>query len=367
MKLAIVVGTRPELIRLSCIIHESKKYFDVILIHTGQNYDKNLCDIFLKDLDIKTDECINIVGNDLGETMGNAISKSYVLFQKIKPDCLLVLGDTNSSLCTISAKRLKIPIFHMEAGNRCFDQNVPEEINRKIIDHISDINLPYTEHARKNLLNEGIDSRYIFVTGSPMTEVIKKYTNNITSSKILEKLKISEKKYFVLSMHREENLDNNKKLTNLINSINIISEKYNLPIIFSVHPRTAKKLNAFKLNPLIKLIDPLGFFDYCKLQIGSICVISDSGTISEECSLLNFPAISIRDSTERPEGIDNGNLILAGNVSERLIESINIATKIHNNKINIPYDYMMDNCSEKVIKIIQSYTQVVNKFIWFKS
>lgn len=367
MKLVIVVGTRPELIRLSCVINEAKKYFELTVVHTGQNYDKNLCDVFLKDLNIKIDIYELIVGATLGETMGNAISKSYELFAKIQPDCLLVLGDTNSALCTISAKRLKIPIFHMEAGNRCFDQNVPEEINRKIVDHISDINLPYTEHARKNLLSEGINSRYIFVTGSPMNEVIKKYFNDISSSKILEKFKIDEKKYFVLSMHREENVDNNKKLANLINSVNSVCEKYKIPVIFSVHPRTAKKLGSFKLNSLVKLTDPLGFFDYCKLQQNSFCVISDSGTISEECSLLNFPAVSIRDSTERPEGIDNGNLILAGDVDKRLLESIDIVTKLIHKATIIPTDYTCDNCSEKVIKIIQSYTPIINKFVWYKT
>lgn len=369
MKLAIVVGTRPELIRLSRIINHAQNYFHLTLIHTGQNWDKNLKDIFFEQLGIKQpDYYLDVVGSNLGETMGNVIQKSYELFSEIKPDCLLILGDTNSALCAISAKRLKIPIFHMESGNRCFDQNVPEEINRKIVDHISDINLCYTENSRKYLLAEGCRKDHAIVTGSPLLEVLKHYEANIDNSTILEKFSLNLKKYFVLSMHREENVDNDKRFTKLINSINKIADKYQMPIIFSTHPRTKNKLivNNLKLHSLVNSIDPLGLFDYCKLQKNAFCVLSDSGSVSEECAMLNFPAVSIRDSTERPEAIEKGNIVL-GNLDEiNIINSIEIAVGFHDLKPCIPVDYQDTNVSSKVLKIIQGYTPIINKVIWAK-
>lgn len=369
MKLAIVIGTRPEIIRLSRIINHAQKYFDLILIHTGQNWDKNLKDVFFEQLEIKQpDYYLNVVGTNLGETMGNVIQKSYELFFKIKPDCLLILGDTNSALCAISAKRLKIPIFHMESGNRCFDQNVPEEINRKIVDHISDINLCYTENSRKYLLAEGARKDHVIVTGSPLAEVLDYYATNINDSTILEKFSLNPNKYFVLSMHREENVDNNKRFMKLINSINKIVDKYQMPIIFSTHPRTKNKLiaNNIELHPLIYSIEPIGLFDYCKLQKNAFCVLSDSGSLSEECAILNFAAVSIRDSTERPEAVEKGNVIL-GNLDEiNIINSIELAVGFHCQKPLTPVDYQDGNVSSKVLKIIQGYTSVINKVIWFK-
>lgn len=368
-KLAIVVGTRPEIIRLSRIIDLAPKYFETVLIHTGQNYDKNLKDIFFEQMKIKQpDYYLDVVGKNLGENIGNVISKTYDLFLEIKPDCLLILGDTNSALCAISAKRLKIPIFHMEAGNRCFDQNVPEEINRKIVDHISDINLCYCENSRKYLLAEGARKDYVIVTGTPLAEVLYYYKNDIETSDILEKYKLSPKEYFVLSLHREENIDNDVKFIGLINSINSIAEKYGKPILFSTHPRTKNKLNKNNLclHPLINSINPIGFFDYCKLQKYSFCVLSDSGSVSEECAILKFPAVSVRDSTERPEAIEKGNIIL-GNINEdTIINSIELAVDLHNENMVIPYDYQDINVSIKIFKIIQSYVPIINKNVWFK-
>ncbi len=370
MKLVTIIGTRPEIIRLSCIIREADKYFNHILVHTGQNWDKQLSDVFFDELNIrKPDYFLNVVGNNLGETMGNIITKSYNLFNELKPDCLLILGDTNSALSAISAKRLKIPIFHMEAGNRCYDLNVPEEINRKIVDHISDINLPYTENSRRYLINEGVRGDHIFVTGSPLKEVLDYYNNNILSSGILDKLSLVKNGYILLSCHREENIDIDKNFGELLETLDMVCNKFKIPVIFSTHPRTKNKLlkNNIKLHELIKSVEPFGFFDYCNLQLNAFCVLSDSGGISEESSILNFPAVSFRTSTERPEALDKGNVVIGNIKSKYVIDSINMAVKMFDqNKIIKSSDYCDNNISEKVLKIIQSYTPIINKVVWYK-
>ena len=315
LKVMVVVGTRPEIIRLSEVIKAIDKYFNLVLVHTGQNYDYTLNEIFFKEFGLKNpDYYLSSPGKNLGETVGNIISKTYDVIAKEKPDALLVLGDTNSCLAAYSAKRLKVPIFHMEAGNRCFDFNVPEEINRRVVDHLSDVNLAYTENARRYLINEGIKNDFLYVTGSPMKEVLYKNMPSIDKSNILEKLGLEEKKYFVVSAHREENIDIEANFKSLMNSLNKVAEKYQLPIIFSTHPRTAKRIkeSKIKLNPLIKNIEPLGFFDYVNLQKHAFCVLSDSGTIPEESDILNFPGISLRTSTERPEALDAGSIVLGG-------------------------------------------------------
>lgn len=371
LKLMTILGTRPEIIRLSEIIKKADKYFEHILVHTGQNWDYTLNKVFFDDLELREpDYYLDSVGNNLGETIGNIISKSYEILEKEKPDALLLLGDTNSALSAIAAKRLKVPIFHMEAGNRCFDQNLPEEINRKIVDHISDINLPYTENSRRYLLAEGFRKEHIFVTGSPMTEVLEINKEKIENSDILERLNLKLNKYILLSTHREENVDKEETFNNLIESINEVAEVYKLPIIFSVHPRTQKKLKErkIKFNSLVQEMRPFGFFDYCNLQKNSFCVLSDSGTLSEESAILEFPGISIRTSTERPEVIDKGNIILAGIKKDEVLSSLEIATemfKTDNKKVK-PYDYLDNNVSDKVIKVIRSYTDIVDRVIWGK-
>ena len=371
LKVMTIVGTRPEIIRLSATIKACDKFFDHILVHTGQNWDYNLSDIFFKELELRNpDYFLEVAGKDLGETMGNIISRSYELMRKVKPDALLVLGDTNSALSTISAKRLKIPTFHMEAGNRCFDQNVPEEINRKIVDHISDINLPYTEHSRRYLLSEGIKKDFIFVTGSPMAEVLNFYKKKIEQSKILEEMKLEKWKYILVSAHREENIDIEKNFTNLIDSLNTVAKEFKMPIIYSTHPRSWKKIKEkkIKFNPSIKNLKPFGFFDYNKLQKNAFCVLSDSGTLSEESSILNFPAVLIRTSTERPEVLDKGSIIIGGITPEEVINSIYLSVESfkEQNKNIRPIDYLDTNVSLKVVKIIQSYTKIVNKVVWGK-
>lgn len=370
IKLATILGTRPEIIRLAECIKLCDQYFDHILIHTGQNYDYELNEIFFEDLNLrKPDFFLNVAGKHLGETIGNVISKSYEILSSEKPDALLVLGDTNSVLSTIAAKRLKIPIFHMEAGNRCFDQNVPEEINRKISDHISDINLTYTEHSRRYLLSEGFRKDHVFVTGSPLYEVLKKNENKIESSNVLERLNLEKGQYIVVSAHREENIDLKNHFEILSESLNNVAEKYKMPIIFSTHPRTKKRIESSNItfNPLIKSIMPLGFFDYVKLQQNAYVVLSDSGTISEESAMMGFPAVSIRTSTERPEAIDAGTIVLGGLSKDSMLNAIEITKGLSIDKNSqLPWEYQITNTSEKIVKVIQSYTPIVNKVIWDK-
>jgi len=369
-KVMVILGTRPEIIRLAITIQKMENFFDVVFVHTGQNYDYTLNEIFFKDLNLrKPDYYLETPGKNLGETIGNVIAKSYDVMLKERPDALLILGDTNSDLSALSAKRLKIPIFHMEAGNRCFDFNVPEEINRRIIDHVSDVNLAYTENARQYLINEGMKNDFVFVTGSPMAEVLDANKEKIEKSQILIDLKIESGKYFVASSHREENLDVGNNFEILVNSLNKVADKYKMPIIFSTHPRTAKKIKeqGIKFNKLIRNIDPLGFFDYIKLQTNAYCVLSDSGTISEEASILNFPAVSIRMSCERPEALDGGSIVLGGIDENNMISAIEIAVKTYSkDKKNPVKDYRDLNVSNKVIRIIQSYTDIVNVSTWRK-
>jgi len=347
------------------------KYFDHKLVHTGQNWDVNLNEVFFKDLELRApDFYLNCVGGNLGETIGNIIAKSYELLAKEKPDAVLILGDTNSGLAAISAKRLKIPVFHMEAGSRCWDWNVPEMINRTIIDHISDINLPYTEHARRYLLSEGIDGKTIFVTGSPMTEVLEKQKDKVDASKVLTELGLTSKGYFLLSAHREENVDNQENFISLMTAINDIAKKYKKPIIFSVHPRSKNIIEkrGFKFHPLVKEMKPFGFSDYIKLQKESFCVISDSGTLTEESAILNFPGVLIRTSTERPEGVDKGTIIIGGITGNDITQAIDLAVSMHEagEPVEVAQDYADTNVSVKVIKIIQSYAKIVNLTTWRK-
>jgi len=370
LKVATILGTRPEIIRLAECIKLCDIYFNHVLIHTGQNYDYELNEIFFEDLNLKRPKFfLNVAGKHLGETIGNVISKSYEILQKEKPDALLVLGDTNSVLCTIAAKRLKIPIFHMEAGNRCFDQNVPEEINRKISDHISDINLVYTEHSRRYLLSEGFRKDHVFVTGSPLFEVLKKNDLNIQNSDVIERLGLEKDKYIVFSAHREENIDLKNHFEVLSDSLNAVAEKYKMPIIFSTHPRTRKRKEGSNVlfNTWIKNIPPLGFFDYVKLQQNAFVVLSDSGTISEESAMIGFAAVSIRTSTERPEAVDVGSIVLGGIGKNDLLNAIEIAKGLSIScKSQLPLDYQVTNTSERIVKVIQSYTPIINKVIWDK-
>ena len=370
LKIATIVGTRPEIIRLAECIKKCDLLYEHILIHTGQNYDYNLNEIFFNELEIrKPDYFLNVAGNHLGETIGNIIAKTYEVFTKEKPDGILVLGDTNSILCTISAKRLKIPIFHMEAGNRCFDQNVPEEINRKISDHISDINLTYTEHSRRYLLSEGFRKDHVFVTGSPLREVLNKYLEKINSSKVLEKMKLKSGCYFVVSSHREENIDLKDNFKILSASLNSVAQKYKMPIIFSTHPRTLKRIELEQMvfDPLIRNVPPLGFLDYVFLQKNAYCVLSDSGTISEEAAMMGFPAVSIRTSTERPEAIDAGTIVLGGIEENEVLNAIEIVKATHQSfSIELPVEYTITNTSDRVVRLISSYLPVVNKVIWNK-
>lgn len=371
IKLMTIVGTRPEIIKLSEVIKKCDTYFNHILVHTGQNYDYKLNEIFFKDLGLRNpDHYLGVVGDDLGETIGNVIAKSYKIMQEEKPDAILILGDTNSALAAISAKRLKIPIFHMEAGNRCFDENLPEEINRRIVDHISDINLPYTEHARRYLFSEGIKKESIFVTGSPMAEVISVNKEKIESSKVLDELNIEKGKYILLSAHREENIDNETNFSELMNAVNAMAVKYNLPVIYSMHPRSKKYITQrnFKFNELIRPLEPFGFSDYISLQKNSLCVVSDSGTLAEESALLNFPSVSIRTSTERPEVLDKGSFII-GSISERsLLQAVDMAVMMsaNNEKSVVATDYVDTNVSIKVVKIVQSYIDIINRKVWGK-
>lgn len=371
LKLATVVGTRPEIIRLSEVIKACDRYFDQTLIHTGQNWDYTLNQVFFEELGLREpDYYLDSVGSDLGETMGNIIAKSYRTLTEIKPDALLVLGDTNSCLAAVSAKRLKIPIFHMEAGNRCFDQNVPEEINRKIVDHISDVNLPYTEHSRRYLLSEGFRKEHIFVTGSPMREVLAAHSGEIDASGVLERLQLEAGQYILVSAHREENIDNEAHFMSLMSAINHIAERYRMPVIYSTHPRSKKWIEKrnFQFHPLVRSLQPFGFFDYNKLQKNSFCVLSDSGTLSEESAMLGFTGVLLRNSTERPEVLDKGTVVIGGIHGSELEQAVELAKAMQDNAepVVMACDYQDTNVSVKVVKIIQSYTKIINEFIWRK-
>lgn len=376
LKLLIIVGTRPEIIRLGAVINKCRKYFDCILAHTGQNYDYNLNGIFFRDLKLDDPEVyMDAVGDDLGETVGNIINCSYKLMNQIKPDAMLILGDTNSCLSAIPAKRLHIPIFHMEAGNRCKDECLPEETNRRIVDIISDVNLAYSEHARKYLHECGLPKERVYVTGSPMAEVLHNNLEDIEKSDILERLNLEKKKYILLSAHREENIDTEANFNSLFNAINKMAEKYDMPILYSCHPRSRKRLEAsgFKLDSRVIQHEPLGFHDYNNLQMNAYCVVSDSGTLPEESSFYtsigkSFPAVCIRTSTERPEALDKGCFILAGIDEKSLLQAVDTAVNMTNDfDFGIPVpDYVDENVSGKVVKIIQSYTGVVDKMVWRK-
>ncbi len=366
MRVMTIVGTRPEIIKLACVIKELDKYTDHILVHTGQNYDYELNQVFFEDLDLREpDVYMNAAGENAAETIANVIAKSDKLFKEYKPDAVLLYGDTNSCLAVISAKRNKIPVFHMEAGNRCFDERVPEELNRKVLDHLSDINMTLTEHARRYLIAEGIRPETIIKTGSSMQEVFNMNKEKIAQSDVLERLGLKEKEYFVLSAHREENVDNEKNFINLLNSINKVAEVYKIPIVFSAHPRTRKKIETmnFKFNDLVKYMKPLGFNDYNKLQQNAFCVISDSGTITEESSLLGFPAITIRQAHERPEGMDEGTLIMSGVEEQGILDAIKVVTD-QNVKMNPVADYQAPHLASKVVRIILSYTDYINRTVW---
>lgn len=375
LKLMTIVGTRPEIIRLSAVIKKCDKYFEQILVHTGQNYDYCLNQVFFEDLGLREpDYYLEAVGADLGETIGNIIAKSYKLMTEVQPDALLILGDTNSCLSAISAKRLHIPIFHMEAGNRCFDECLPEETNRRIVDHIADVNMCYSEHARRYLNAEGTAKERTFVTGSPMAEVLHANLNQIEASDILERLELKAKGYMLLSAHREENIDTEKNFIDLFTSINKLAGTYDMPILYSCHPRSKKFLEQrdFKLDPRVRLHEPLGFHDYNHLQMNAFAVISDSGTLPEESSFFTsvghpFPAVCIRTSTERPEALDKGCFVLAGISGDGVVQAVETAVAMNENgDIGIPVPYYTEDVSSKVVKIIQSYTGVVNKMVWRK-
>lgn len=376
LKLLIIVGTRPEIIRLAAVIKKCRKYFDCLLAHTGQNYDYNLNGVFFHDLELEDpDIYMEAVGKDLGETMGNIIAKSYQIMAEIKPDAVLVLGDTNSCLSVIGAKRLHIPIFHMEAGNRCKDECLPEETNRRIVDIISDVNMAYSEHARRYLADCGLPKERTYVTGSPMAEVLHNNLSKIEASNIHERIGLEKGKYILLSAHREENIDTEKNFLSLFNAINTIAEKYDMPILYSCHPRSKKRIEqtGFKLDSRVIQHEPLGFHDYNCLQMNAFAVISDSGTLPEESSFFTsigkpFPAVCIRTSTERPEALDKACFVLAGIEDNGLVQAVELAVEMNKEKdLGIPVpDYVDENVSDKVVKIIQSYTGIVNKMVWRK-
>jgi len=371
MKVMTILGTRPEIIRLSATIKKCDQYFNHILVHTGQNWDYTLNQVFFEDLGLKEpDYYLDSVGKDLGETMGNIIAKSYDVIQKERPDAVLILGDTNSALAAISAKRLKVPIFHMEAGNRCWDWNVSEMINRKIVDHISDINLPYTEHARRYLLSEGLDGKTIFVTGSPMREVLDEHMEMIIKSDILNQLNLTKNNYILVSAHREENIDNEEHFLSLMTSLNDITEQYKTPVIYSTHPRSRKFIEQrnFTFHPNVQSLKPFGFLDYNKLQMDSYCVLSDSGTLSEESAMLNFAGVLIRTSTERPEVLDKGTIVVGGITTKDITQALDMAVAMRDNqeRTAMPTDYLDTNVSTKVARIIQSYAKIVDMTVWGK-
>ena len=371
LKVMTILGTRPEIIRLSEVIKACDKYFDHVLVHTGQNYDPRLNDIFFEELGLKQpDYYLECPGNTLGETMGNILARTYEVMLEEQPDAVLILGDTNSALSAICAKRLKTPIFHMEAGNRCWDWNVSEMINRKVVDAISDINLPYTENSRRYLLSEGVDGKTVFVTGSPMQEVLTKHMDQIKASNVLEELGLEKKKYILVSAHREENIDLEENFMSLMNAINDIAETYQMPIIYSTHPRSRKWIEkrGFQFHPLVRSLQPFGFFDYNNLQMNSYCVLSDSGTLSEESAMLKFNGVLIRTSTERPEALDAGSVIVGGITTESIEQALemSVAMSDNNEPMGLANDYEDTNVSIKVVKLIQSYTDIVNRTVWLK-
>ena len=371
LKLMTIVGTRPEIIKMSAIIKKADRYFDQVIVHTGQNYDYTLNEVFFKDLGIREpDYYLGVVGDNLGQTMGNVISKSYELMVRVKPDAVIVLGDTNSCLCVLSAKRLKIPVFHMEAGNRCKDENLPEEVIRRIVDVTSDINLCYSEHARRYILDSGVKPEYTFVVGSPMAEILTEVHSRIEASRVLEDLGLEPGHYILLSAHREENIDIESNFFSLMNAVNSMADHYNMPVLYSCHPRSQKMIEkrSFKFNDKVIQHMPLGFFDYNKLQQNAFCVVSDSGTIPEESAFFHFPAVGVRTSTERPEAMDKGVFIIGSITSEQVLQAVELAVEMHKNGDDacaVPA-YVDTNVSSKVIKLIQSYVGIVNKMIWHK-
>ncbi len=371
LKVMTVVGTRPEIIKMSEIIKKCDTYFEHILVHTGQNYDYTLNEVFFKELGLRApDYYLGVVGENLGVTMGNVLSKSYELMEKTKPDALIVLGDTNSCLCVISAKRLKIPVFHMEAGNRCFDENLPEEVNRRIVDVTSDVNLCYTEHARRYLNAAGVPRERTYVVGSPMAEVLSRNLEMIEKSDVLSRLGLEKNGYILLSAHREENIDIEENFMELMTAVNTLAESYNMPVIYSTHPRSRKFIEKrnFQFHPLVRTMQPFGFWDYNCLQRNAFCVVSDSGTIPEEASYFKFPAVSVRTSTERPEALDKGVFTIGCITKEQVVSAVELATSMHKNGdmgLTVP-DYADENVSVKVVKLIQSYTGIVNRMVWRK-
>lgn len=371
LKLMTILGTRPEIIKMSEIIKKSDKYFDHILVHTGQNYDYTLNEVFFKDLGIRQpDYYLEVVGENLGQTMGNVIANAYMLMAEVKPDAIIVLGDTNSCLSVIAAKRLKIPVFHMEAGNRCKDENLPEEVIRRIVDVTSDINLCYSEHARRYILDSGVKPEYTYVIGSPMAEVLKVNEKAIAESNVLNELGLESKKYILLSSHREENIDIEANFYSLMNAINAMAEFYDMPVLYSCHPRSEKyiKERGFKFDSRVIQHKPLGFFDYNKLQQNAFCVVSDSGTLPEESACLHFPAVSVRTSTERPEALDSGVFVIGSITSDSVIQAVKMAVTMQcDGYMASPVDaYVDNNVSDKVVRLIQSYTAIINRMVWRK-
>jgi len=372
LKLMTILGTRPEIIKMSEIIKKCDQYFDHTLVHTGQNYDYELNKIFFDELGLrKPDHYLDVAGDNVGQTMGNVIARSYTLLSKENPDAIIVLGDTNSCLCVISAKRLKIPVFHMEAGNRCRDENLPEEVIRRIVDVTSDINLCYSENAQRNILAQGVRPEYTFVVGSPMAEVLTRHGDSIDDSNVLERLKLQPRKFILLSAHREENIDIEENFFHLMNAVNAMAKKYDIPIIYSCHPRAKKYIDSrgFKFDPRVKQHVPLGFFDYNKLQKNAFCVVSDSGTIPEESAFFKFPAVSVRTSTERQEAMEQGVFTIGSITTERVLQAVDLAIAMWKNGDHgrtVP-SYNDEKVSVKIVKIIQSYTGIVNKMIWRKA
>ena len=371
MKVMTILGTRPEIIRLSACIKACDRYFDHVLVHTGQNWDYTLNQVFFEELGLREpDHYLDAAGKNLGETLGNIIARSYDVIEQERPDAVLILGDTNSALSAVSAKRLKVPIFHMEAGNRCWDWNVSEMINRKIVDHISDINLPYTEHSRRYLLSEGIDGKTVFVTGSPMREVLRDHMEQILASDVLERLGLKKQGYILLSAHREENIDREASFLSLMNAVNRIAQRYRMPVIYSTHPRSRKFIQqrGFVFHPLVRSMEPFGFLDYNKLQMNAYCVLSDSGTLSEESAMLGFAGVLLRTSTERPEVLDKGTVVIGGITGEDVEQAVDLAAAMRENREEtvMAEDYADTNVSVKVVKLIQSYAKIVDQTTWMK-